>query len=80
MILWFVLLVFLSLVIGGLRFILPVSGQVVKADIYKDCAHLFVGGLFGAALATGDMEYWIMAVGLTLLEVVAFVVRRKKPE
>jgi len=33
-----------------LRFIVPISGVINKADIFKDVAHCFVGGLFGAAI------------------------------
>ena len=39
-----------TLAFGVARFIVPVTGAVEKADIFKDCAHVFVGGLFGAAI------------------------------
>lgn len=73
-----IVLVVVTLVFGVLRFVLPVSGTVNKADIYKDLAHLYVGGLFGAWLAAGDTAYLLLALGLTVLEVVAFIVRRKR--
>lgn len=66
-------------VFGVLRFILPVSGKVEKKDIFKSLAHVFVGGLFGAAFTADRFwdPYGTMAVGLTILEVIAFFARRK---
>ena len=90
-----------TIAFGILRFIVPVSGAINKAAIFKDLAHIFVGGLFGAAiLATALYKLmqswtvyqlpegvlsvqhkvskycailWVLAVSLTILEVVAFV-------
>jgi hypothetical protein len=42
-------LVFMCVVIVLLRFTLPTRG-LDSHDIFKDAAHLFVGGLMGAAL------------------------------
>lgn len=65
-------------IFGILRFTLPVEGRIEHADIFKDLAHVFVGGLFGAAIAkNNDRCLWIVAVGLTVLEVVAFIVRKQ---
>lgn len=74
-----VITLIVSVAVGGLRFVLPVSGGVNKADIYKDMAHLWVGGLIGAAIGFGSWwPFGWMAVGLTVLEVAAFVIRRRK--
>lgn len=63
------------------RFLVPVSGTVEKKDIYKDLAHVFVGGLFGAAIyAWSDWSLWFLAIGLTVVELVAFFVRRQPPK
>lgn len=70
--------VFVTACFGIARFIVPVEGKIVKKDFFKDFAHLWVGGLFGAAInAQTDPVLWSLAVGLTVLEVVAFVVRKK---
>lgn len=71
-------LIAITVIIGTLRFILPVSGGINKSDIYKDVAHLFVGGLFGAAFATSLPIYWQLGLGLMALEVVAFLIRKRK--
>lgn len=42
-------------IMAVLRFVLPAPG-LDTADIYKDIAHLFVGGILGAALATREKE------------------------
>lgn len=94
---------FLTVVFGVARFVVPVAGAINKADIFKDMAHIFVGGLFGAAiLATVLKKYissywslyalpeavvglqgkvnklclylWTLALGLSILEVVAFII------
>lgn len=70
-------LVFATIVFGILRFVLPASGEINQADIYKDCAHLFVGGLFGAYFASKRLPYLLLALALTVLEVVAFFVLHK---
>jgi hypothetical protein len=40
-----------SAVFALLRFALPSTGEIHGDDVFKDLAHLWVGGLFGAALA-----------------------------
>ncbi len=87
------------------------TGEINHSDIFKDLAHVFVGGLFGAAIratieartlfglkwdctcnakpflcadikkASDEADFacvylWTLAIGLTLLEVVAFLVRK----
>jgi hypothetical protein len=66
-----------ALVFGFLRFVLPVSGHLNQGDVFKDLAHVFVGLVIGLALATRNRWLWGIAVGLTVLEVVAFVARMK---
>lgn len=58
------------------RFVVPVEGAVSQPDIFKDFAHLFVGGLFGAAWRGRDWSYLYLGLGLTVLEVVAFFIRK----
>ena len=56
------------------RFLVPaVPIDLAVTGVFKDFAHLFVGGLFGAWLATWERKYLLLAVGLTVVEVVAFV-------
>jgi hypothetical protein len=55
---------------------MPINGLNPK-DTFKDLAHVFVGGVFGAAFAHWNVwEWWAIAIGLTVLEVVAAIVRR----
>lgn len=68
--------ILITIIFGILRFILPVSGEINKKDIFKDMAHIWVGILFG--LAYGGQTSWWVPIGLTALEVVAFIVRKKK--
>jgi len=121
-------LLIVAIAFGVARFIIPVEGAINKADIYKDLAHLFVGGCFvfafgmiglyragrhltrwlpnpslikdeqiktniyyeygmiDAAKIVRDSGVWVkefpwqpwaIAIGLTALEVVAFLVRQK---
>lgn len=70
---WIVLA--LCLMFAILRFTLPVHGLNFAAT-FKDLAHLFVGGVFGAAIATRRKDLWAMAGALTAAEVVAFFARR----
>ncbi len=67
------IVVHIAVVFGFLRFILPSTGQVHKEDIFKDFAHIFVGGLFGAAFVTNSAFYWYWSIGLSLLELIAFL-------
>lgn len=56
------------------RFFVPaVAVDMTATGLFKDAAHLLVGGLFGAGLATRERRYLLLAVGLTAVEVVAFV-------
>ncbi len=95
----YVFLALLSLMFVIARFVVPVEGRIDHADIFKDLAHVFVGGLFGAAIITTKRNYemipqtlgtfriipaalaeirlWALAVGLTSLEVIAFLIRQK---
>lgn len=64
------------------RFFVPVSGRINRGDIYKDFAHIFVGVLIGIPLGIaygGDWRpYALTAVALTIVEVIAFKVRKQK--
>ena len=40
-----------TVIFAVLRMVLPSSGHVNHDDIFKDLAHLYVGGMFGAAIA-----------------------------
>ncbi len=59
------------------RFIVPVEGKLVKKDVFKDMAHLYVGFLFGAASYAGLWELWAMGGSITAVEVAAFVLRKR---
>lgn len=64
-----------SVVFGLLRAVLPVRG-LDRRDVFKDLAHLWVGGLYGAALADWSWFLAALAVGLTVWEVVMFKLRK----
>lgn len=79
-----ILIVLLTLGFAVARFLVPVHG-LNKGDIFKDLAHVYVGGLLGAAIvllaillghlcATKKTTWiaWALAIGLTIVEVVAF--------
>lgn len=87
---WIILLVAIGF--GIARFLVPVTGGINHADIFKDAAHLFVGGCFGAAIKGSierflsgmrfwsairyEWKLWAIAWGLTAIEVVAFILRK----
>lgn len=74
----FLVMLAIAVVFGILRFVLPVEGVVNKRDVFKDLAHIFVGVLFGLAMAFNELAWWLLPIALTALEVVAFVVRKKR--
>lgn len=76
-----------TLVFGFMRFAMPSHGLNFD-DVFKDVAHVFVGGLFGAYLygwacsgswwpdaPPGQRLLGSLAIGLTVLEVVATLVK-----
>lgn len=65
-------LIVIAFAFGLARLLVPGSGSLHREDVFKDFSHLYVGGLFGAWLATGDKGYRAMAAALTVLETVAF--------
>lgn len=81
----------ITLAFAVLRFIVPVTGGVNQADVFKDLAHIWVGGLFGMAIIQTKFDripndsyeaypssviLWCFAIGITIVEVVAFFVRQ----
>lgn len=78
----FIFLLLVSLAFGIARFIVPVEGKINKKDIFKDMAHLWVGFLFGAAAFSIHASvweapaWWALPIGLTVLEVAAFFIRK----
>jgi hypothetical protein len=66
------ILIFTSFVLGVLRF----AG--VKSQAYQAIAHCFVGGLFGAYIAGRDPVFLLLGVGLSIIEVTAFLYFKKK--
>lgn len=66
----------ISIVFAALRFVVPVSGKVNRADIYKDLAHIWVGVLFGVAIAECAWQFWALPIALTVVEVIAFFSRK----
>jgi hypothetical protein len=73
----FWLFVILTIVFGVLRFTLPVTGEINKKDIFKNLAHVFVGMLIGLAIGAQSWDYGTLAILITVLEVVAFITRKK---
>jgi hypothetical protein len=86
---WLVILA--CIIFGYMRLTMNVVSEIHHEDIFKDLAHLFVGGLFGAAILATEYkvscpmepsfradtkDYWLLAVGMTILEVVAFVIHK----
>lgn len=71
-------LIAIAIVFAIARFIVPVEGKINKKDFFKDFAHLFVGFLFGYAV-TDPTDYlkWSVPIALTIVEVIAFLVRKK---
>ena len=64
----------LSLTVAVLRVVLPSHG-FNQDDMFKDAAHLWVGGLIGAALSSKRWRYWTMAIGLSVVEVAAAIIK-----
>ncbi len=69
-------LLMIAAVFGVLRFVVPVAGAINNADVFKDFAHLFVGFAFGYAATKKRWELWAIPSVLTVVEVVAFFVRK----
>lgn len=78
-------LIIVSILFGIARFVVPVSGQINQADIFKDMAHLWIGFVFGNAIGTKTNDSQVLTtrqvalivgLALTVLEVVAFFVRK----
>lgn len=77
-------LVVVALTFAVLRFTIPMPGLDLSiASLYKDMAHIFVGVMFGAAIVSTiawgwkSVWVWILAAGLTLVEVAAFFILRR---
>ena len=100
-----------TIAFGVGRFLMPATGQINQEDLFKDASHLFIGGLYGAAIlstvvklrwrrflkllthvspvihaeANAMMSYatyrsnqvWELAIGLTILEIAAFIIFKK---
>lgn len=56
---------------GVARFLIP-THALSPVGSYEAFAHLFVGGLLGAWLATRERPYLVIALALTAVEVLAF--------
>jgi hypothetical protein len=73
------LLIFVALAISVYRFMIPASHVSIEGS-YQAIAHLFVGGLIGAALATSDkrarFQYYMLAIAMSIVEIVAAIVTR----
>jgi hypothetical protein len=65
------LLIFVALVFAVARFFMP-THPLSPHGSYEAFAHLFVGGLIGAWLVSRKPLYGLLAIALTLLELVAF--------
>lgn len=60
--------VLVALVLAGIR----IAG--IKTVLFQAAAHLYVGGLFGAYFAGWRQPYLWLALGLTLVETICFLV------
>ena len=73
------LIVTLGLAIQRFR-IVPRLNLPTAEGSYEAIAHLFVGGLIGAAFATSVKAsrwwYWSLAIGISLVELVCFIVQK----
>jgi hypothetical protein len=72
---YYIVLVVIVLITTVLRFTLPIHG-LNQEDIFKDFAHLFVGGLFGAAIVSRDKVVFSLASFLVAIELLAFFTRK----
>lgn len=69
-----IVLVLLAVVTGAVRLL------GVKTALYQALAHVYVGGLFGAAfVGKRRWLYLVLAIGLTVLEVGAFLYFQSHP-
>jgi hypothetical protein len=67
-------LVVTGMIMGMLRFLVPVSG-LHSQDVYKDLAHIFMGGLGMSAFLLKDKILWGMFGLLCAVEVLAVIIR-----
>lgn len=49
-------LIAVTIVFGILRFVVPVTGAINNADVFKDLAHIWVGILIGIAAVVGGLR------------------------
>ena len=68
------IILLIAFAIGLARFQIA-STPVTAAGSYQAFAHLFVGGVFGAAIALRNKYYMAIGVGLSLLELFCFITR-----
>lgn len=69
------LILMAALAIGLVRPFLD-SHPVSHAGSYEALAHLFVGGLFGAWLATRERIYLSIVLWLSALELICFLLKK----
>lgn len=65
-------LAFIALVFAVVRFFMP-THPLSPSGSYEAFAHLFVGGLFGAWLASRQTYYLLLGLALSAVELVAFL-------
>jgi hypothetical protein len=65
-------LILISIAIALFRFTLPAHPLSVGGS-YTALAHLFIGGLIGAAVTTKNWRYTALVVALSAVEIVAFL-------
>ena len=68
----YVVLILLVVLFGVARFFIPTHELSVHGS-YEAFAHLFVGGLIGAWLVSKNKVYGLLALGLSGLELTAFL-------
>ncbi len=66
-----------TLAIAAVRFLIePRLDLPTATGSYEAVAHLFVGGLFGAWLVNRQRPLLLMAVSVSLLELIMFLVQK----
>lgn len=64
------------LVVVGRLLIVPRLDLPTAEGCYESFAHLYVGGLFGYAIGVKRWPWALMAIGLSLFELVCFLVQK----
>ena len=67
---------FLVSICFGFARIFVTPGEITPAGSFQAFAHIFVGGIFGAAIALRSYYYFILGIGLSILELTCFLLQQ----